>query len=132
MSQLEAETPQADVFAAYREGGLLPGGFPLSAHSNVLEASRVVKAGPGRFFGLSVFNSKAAAQFILVFDASSVPTNGAVPAVAPLSLAATSTGALYYGSIGRWMLYGIVVCNSSTAASLTIGSADCFYDVQFI
>lgn len=129
-SLIESEAPQPEEFAAYLEGGLFPGGFPLSSHSNAYEKSRVVKSGAGRLFGLSGYNS-GAAQFVLLFDAATLPADGAVP-IFPIAAAATSTFGAYWGSVGRWFYQGIVICNSSTGPTKTIGAADCFWDIQFI
>lgn len=131
MSQLESELAHADVFAAYREGALFPGGFPLNNTSTGYEASRIIKAGSGRLFGLAGYSSRTSAQFILVFDASSVPVTGAT-SVLQIPVSAAASFSVYYGSIGRWFLRGIVVCTSSTSPTLTIGSADTFFDAQFI
>jgi hypothetical protein len=127
----EERQARGEEYAALMEGALIPGGWPLSSHSNVYENSRVVKAGSGRLFGLVAYSSNAAAQFVQVFDAPALPDDGAVP-VLVIPVAATAVVSLYYGSVGRWFQRGIVVCNSSTAPTKTIGSADTFFDVQFI
>ena len=103
---------------------------PLNIHSNVYENARVVKSGPGILYGFSVYNSKASAQFIQVFDAASLPADTAVPA-AVFTVAASSNLAANWLP-GRTFLYGCVICNSSTGPTKTIGSADCFIDVQFL
>lgn len=111
------------------------GGLPLSVHSNVAEASRQVKTEPGLLFGFSVCTTKATAQFIQVFDVSSAPANGAVPAaVFLINQAASANGdtlAVSYIFPGRFHRTGIWIANSSTMATLTAGSADCFFDVQY-
>ena len=103
---------------------------PLNIHSNALAASLVVKSGPGKLYGFSIYSSRASSQFIQVFDATSLPADGAIPA-AVFTVGATSNLAANWIP-ARTFLYGCVVCNSSTAATKTIGSADCFFDVQFI
>ena len=105
-------------------------GLPVSNSSLALSNSIVAKAGPGTLFGASILNTKISAQFIQVFDAAAVPADGAVP-VAVYTVGASSNLGLYWGSVGRWHNIGIVLCNSSTAATKTIGSADCFFDVQY-
>lgn len=110
-------------------------GLPLNASSNGLSAAFQVKAGPGLMFGFSVITSKATAQFIQVHDLQTAPGSGAVPvAVFQINAAAIATGdhlAVSYIFPGRFFKYGIWLANSSTRATLTPGSADCFYDSQF-
>lgn len=105
--------------------------FPLSKSSGALVNSLVVSTGGGLLFGLSGFSSKASPQYVQVFDAVSVPADGAVP-VLVIYVLATENFSLDYGDVGRNFLTGIVVCNSSTAATKTIGSADTWLDVQYV
>jgi len=105
-------------------------GLPVSNSSLALEQFRVIKAGPGTLFGLSVYSNKASAQFIQIFDAITAPASGAVP-VFVATVGATGNLGLYWGSVGRWFNIGIVVANSSTPATQTAGSQDCFYDGQY-
>lgn len=118
---------QLAEFRLLEESGVLP----LNRFTPALAASLVVKASQGKLFGLSVTNTNAASQFVQVFDANTLPGNNAVPIISFL-VAATSAGGLYFGSTGRAFEQGIVVCNSSTQATKTIGSADCLFDAQYI
>ena len=104
--------------------------LPLNHYSIALAASMVVKTGPGILYGLTVTNTKASAQFVQVFDASALPADGAVPLFSKSVAAADATG--FNWLPGRTFLVGIVICNSSTSGSKTIGSADCLFDVQFV
>jgi len=103
---------------------------PYNSSSQAYENSRVVASGESRLFGFSGYNS-GAAQFVLVFDANSVPAEGAVPDMV-LSVAATTNFSAYFGLAGRWFNLGIVLCNSSTGPTKTIGSANCWFDVQYL
>lgn len=107
------------------------GVLPKNAFTRALAASLVVKPNQGKLYGLSVTNTKAAAQFVQVFDASTLPADTAVPLIS-FQVPASSAGSLYFGSVGRAFEQGIVVCNSSTQGSKTIGSADCLFDAQFL
>lgn len=104
--------------------------LPLNIHSNAYAASLVVKSGPGRLYGFTVYNSKASAQFIQVFDAASLPADGAIPAC----VFTVSNGANLPVQWIPWRTFttGCVICNSSTGPTKTIGSADCFFDAQFV
>lgn len=111
-------------------------GLPLNIHSNAFESVRQVKSEPGLLFGFSVFTSLATPQFIQVFDSDRAPASGETPAavfmVNPASLASGDTLAVSYIFPGRFHRYGIWLCNSTTAPTLTAGLANCFYDVQFV
>lgn len=113
------------------EGLEASGVLPLNRFTAALAASLLVKPSQGKLYGLSVTNTNAAQQFIQVFDAATLPANGAVPLIS-FPVAATSAGSVYFGSVGRAFEQGIVVCNSSTQGSKTIGSADCLFDAQYI
>jgi len=99
--------------------------------SNALESSRVVKSGKTRLFGFSGTNTKASAQFILAFDATGIPLNGAIPKFV-MTAAASSDFWVSWTPGCRNFSDGCVLCNSSTAATLTIGSADCWFDAQYL
>ena len=103
--------------------------YPNST-SQVLENSRVVNSGRTRLYGFAGTNTKASAQFILAFNRTSVPANGAVP---DFVLTAQASSDFWVSWTPAWRNFGdgVVLCNSSTAATLTIGSADCFFDAQY-
>lgn len=91
--------------------------------------SLVVKSAPGVLYGLTGYNSKASAQFIQIHDDDALPSNTAVPKIT-FTVAASSNFSIEFGR-GRKFDVGIVVCNSSTGPTLTIGSADIWVDAQY-
>lgn len=99
-----------------------------NANSGAVASSIVVKAAPGLLFGFTV--SSIAAQFIQIFDASALPANTAVP-TAVFPVAATNQVSVAWNP-PRSFRNGLVICNSSTQHTKTIGSADCIFDVQFV
>lgn len=103
---------------------------PFNIHSNAFVSSLVVKTGPGILYGFTVYNSKVAAQFIQIFDAVSLPANGAIPACVFTAATVANLGTNWIP--GRTFTTGCVIANSSTAPTLTIGSADCFIDAQYV
>lgn len=115
-------------------GPLLPGNnlenSPTNSTSIAYEASHLVKSDEGTVFGFTVYNSKASTQFILLMDAKTLPIDGQVPAI-PYAIPAASNLLVDFGVYGRRFNNGIVICNSSTGPTKTIGSADCWFDVQF-
>ena len=106
----------------------LPG--PLNFNVGAKVNSIVV---PGRIvaYGFTAYNTKASSQFINVFDANAQPGNGAVPLFS-WSLAANTGVGFGWQPNGRQFQTGLVLCNSSTDATVTIGSADCFFDAQYV
>ena len=100
------------------------------ATTTALATSLVVKAGAGTLYGLTGYNNRSSSQFIQIHDASSLPAETAIPKIV-FSVPATSPFSLDY-NVGREFQIGIVISNSSTAATKTIGSADCWFDVQYI
>ena len=105
-------------------------GLPLNKHSNAYGAFLSVLSGPGLLYGFAVYNSNAATQFIQLHDSEVLPPDGAVP-VMFWPVATVSTFSLGYLP-GRSFQRGIVLCNSSTGPTKTIGAADCFFDAQYV
>ena len=104
-------------------------GGPLNYNEGALRNAIVL---PGRVvvYGFTVYNTKASAQYLNVFDANTIPAEGAVPLFSWPLAAHTGVGFGYQPN-GRQFQTGLVLCNSSTDATKTIGSADCQFDVQF-
>lgn len=102
---------------------------PLNYNRETLLTSIVL---PGRIvvYGFTAYNTKASAQYLNVFDASVLPADDAVPLFS-FALAANSGVGFGWQPNGRQFQTGLVLCNSSTDTKKTIGSADCFFDVQF-
>ena len=91
-------------------------------------ASLIIKDGPGKLLGLSGYNS-GADQFLQVHDSATLPADTAVPTIV-LKILADSNFAFDFGIYGRYFKAGIVVCNSSTGPTKTIGSANCWFEGQ--
>jgi hypothetical protein len=106
-------------------------GWPLNVSSQAAEASHIIKSGAGRLFGFTVYNSNVGAQFIQLHDAQTLPADGAVP-VFVCKVATVVDKGVFWGDWGRFFDRGIVICNSSTFATKTIGAADCFFDAQYL
>lgn len=99
-----------------------------SINSINFSSSIIVSTNPIVLLGLTVYNS-GPAQFILPFDLTSVPANGAVPLI-PYAVPAGATLALFFGTEGKFLKNGLVLSNSTTAGTKTLGAADCWFDVQ--
>lgn len=102
---------------------------PLNNASPYLVNSRIIKTGPGKLFGFTITNTKTSAQFVQLFDAATLPADGAVPIFSKSVPASDGVGFDWIPA--RTFEVGIIICNSSTSATKTIGSADCLIDAQF-
>jgi hypothetical protein len=102
---------------------------PLNFNKETLLNAVVV---PGRLvvYGFTVYSTKGSAQYVNVFDANTIPADTAVPLLS-WPVAANNGVGFAFSPRGRQFQTGLVLCNSSTDATKTIGSADCFFDVQF-
>jgi hypothetical protein len=101
-----------------------------STNSGGAVKSLVASAGPARLCGFSGYSANASAQFIQVHDAASLPANGSAPKIVFKAGAAANFGADYNAN-PREFSTGVVVCTSTTYATLTLGATDdCWFDVQ--
>lgn len=104
---------------------------PSNAATTAYAASLIVKSAAGTLVGLSGYNSKTSTQFLQIHDAAALPADAAVPKVV-LAVPASSPFSLDFGPRGRAFASGIVICNSSTGPTKTIGSADLWLDAQYL
>lgn len=124
----------ADGLERALDGTGYPGSIaaPRGPSSPGLVASFVAKSGAGILYGISGYSNKAAAQFIHVFDATVLPANGAVPVFVVNVAASPWNFSIDLGEKGQWFYAGVVLANSSTAGTLTIGSADTFFQATVL
>ena len=104
---------------------------PSNVSSTAYEASHVVKSSAGVLFSMTGHNSANAGQFIQFHNATSLPADTAVPVLIFFVPSKTSFSLDFGGKFGRYFSTGIVVCNSSTGPTKTIGAANCWFDVQY-
>lgn len=102
-----------------------------NATTTAYATNLVVKATPGTVYKVSGYNSLAGAQWIQIHDSTSLPADTAVPEVI-LSAAASANFEIDFGPTGRIFETGIVICNSTTGPTKTIGAANCWIDAQYI
>jgi hypothetical protein len=100
------------------------------AASTAYATNLVVKASAGKLCQLVGYNSKASAQFIQIYNSASLPSEAAVP-IYTFSVPATSNFSLDFGSLCSYFSTGIVVGNSSTGPTKTIGSADVWFTAEY-
>lgn len=101
------------------------------AYSTAYEASRVAKATAGSLYAISGYNSRTSDQFIQVHDSSSLPADTSVPKII-FRVYAQSNFSFSLSGFPASFTSGIVVCNSSTGPTKTIGSADCWFQVAYL
>ncbi len=104
-------------------------GADQTNNSGALAASLMILAAPGTLYSLSGYNDSASDQFIQLFDAAAVPADATVPKLVLVAYAQTPFS--FDFPAGRLFTTGIVVCNSSTDVTKTIGSANCIFDATF-
>lgn len=103
---------------------------PTNATSTSYNSNIVVKASAGTLYMITGFNSKSSAQWIQVHNSTTLPSNATAPTLT-FYVPPTSNFSLDFGVYGRYFSTGIVVSNSLAGSSLTIGSSDCWFDVQY-
>lgn len=110
-------------------GGSTP--TTTNVSSTAYAKSLVIKASAGRLYSLQGYNS-GVAQFFQLHDATTLPADNAVPACI-IFVPAQSNFSLDWGMVGRPFTTGIVVCNSSTGPTKTLGAtADSWFDAQIV
>lgn len=101
-----------------------------NASTTAYATNLVIKASAGTLYGLSGYNSKATGQFIQLHDAASLPADTAVPKIV-IYVQPSSPFSIDFGARGRAFGAGMVICNSSTGPTKTVGSADIWVDAQY-
>ncbi len=98
--------------------------------STALEANRVIKASAGNLYSFEVMADStlsAAAWWILVFNATSAPADGAVTPAKCYSLPSGATGASYgFASVPLYLGTGITISASTTGCFTKTASAHAF------
>jgi hypothetical protein len=102
---------------------------PLHKSTTALAASLVVKASEGILYSIRGVNTLASAQFIQVHNASALPADTAVP----LEVTRVDASGNFFIDFPQGLKCdtGIVISNSSTVATKTIGAADCWITADY-
>jgi hypothetical protein len=108
-----------------------PVGNPTCKTTVVATNNWVVTTLGARVYSITAFNASASDQYLFVVNTNSAAFNGHLPALAPVLIPAGKTGWWDFSDVGFTFSSGVVVCSSSTAASLTIGSADLTISINY-
>jgi len=95
-------------------------------------ASGIIKGSAGSLYGIYGYNSKTSDQYIQIHNTTTLPADASVPAIAPILAPAQSNFFVDFSTVGLPLSTGIVWCNSSTAPTKTIGSADVFVTALYL
>lgn len=106
-------------------------GWSRAKNAGALAASLVVKNSAGRLRLVRVTSTLASLQFLQVHNATALPSNGVTPEHV-VAIPASSSVVLDLGELGDYLSTGIVLTNSTTAATLTIGAGDCVFSALYI
>jgi hypothetical protein len=105
-------------------------GVGASYTSTAAEASCVASASACAPARVSMTNGNAGTRYCLMFDATSLPANGAIPKDGGGAQSTNARNFLVFPVPTARFSTGLVVASSSTASSLTIGSADALFSVD--
>jgi hypothetical protein len=129
----ETAWPVALAAGSNTIGGTLPAPTASSSFaitpgaSSVLEAGHVLKAGPGNLYSLYLMTTSVSG-YLMTFNATSVPANGAVHPVECIQIPANSAAAISFdGAPPDYYSTGIVAVFSLTGPFGKIGSATAFF-----
>lgn len=94
------------------------------------EKSKVVKDSAGTLFNISGYSKRVTKQWIMIFDSDTLPSDGAVPLIV---IPVDGQDSFYWDSrdYPKEFSTGIVVCNSTTGDTKTIGDDDCLFNVNY-
>lgn len=104
---------------------------PNGYASTAVETNHVIKDAAGVVFVASMYNDNAATRYLQFFDSHTLPADGVVPLLSFEVPTKTTRVIDSYAFRGKQFRIGIVVCNSTTGVSKTLGGADCLFDVEY-
>lgn len=101
------------------------------AATTAAAASLIIKASAGKLFKLWIVNNAGSAQFYQIFNSATLPADGVAP-VHVIRIPTLDYREIDFSEYGDYFSTGIVVCNSSTMATKTIGAADSWFSALYL
>ena len=98
----------------------------VTQYDSGFQDGEVIESTPPILLRLVVTNKSAGTLYALVFDAATLPGDGAVPTIAPIAVPAGQTVSVHFnessghGFTGLAMTAGLAWCPSTTAGTKTI------------
>lgn len=100
-------------------------------NSSAAEASKVVKATPGKLFLVACSNGTASTVYLQVFNSTTVPADATVP-VLVVPCPANGVGEIDLSEYdGHAFSTGIAICGSTTQNTKTLGGASFLFHVRY-
>ena len=100
--------------------------------STAQEASHVIVTSAAWVSGFAFSNANGSARTAQLFDSATLPSDGVFPNVIGQSTATAASAYVSYVNSPFYFASGIVICNSSTVRTKTIGSADSLFAVWYV
>lgn len=97
-------------------------------NAGALTAARQVCTARAHLFSVTFYNT-GPDQYLQIFDSASAVANGTVPKI-QLKILADSHGSVDFVT-SRIFTAGIYICNSTTSATRTVGSANLLLDTTY-
>lgn len=107
------------------------GSIQVGNSGSTLVNSVVIRSTETKLHSLIITNTSGSAQFIQLHNTTTLPADGATPFAITYIPANSTIKFPMNDCYGIALSTGCVVCNSSTAATKTIGSADCFFSYSY-
>lgn len=101
--------------------------------STAAEANATVTQSQTVLFGFFGYNGKTSSQYVQVHDHDSDPAVPIDTSVPKISIKVQPESNFFFdaGMFGLWFEDGVYICNSSTQATKTIGTTDCWFNAQY-
>jgi hypothetical protein len=96
-----------------------------NAPGTSLVASRIISTRACKLYAVIVHNTGASLQYIQIHETTTLPANGVGPKIPSIPVSPGATVMVDVGGLVGMDLDALTICNSSTAATKTIGAADC-------
>jgi hypothetical protein len=105
---------------------------PLNTTTTAYVNNLTVKGTSGTLYMVTGYSSRTSAQFIQIHDAASDTALATATIRVIFNVPPQSNFSFDLGPYGRFFTNGIKICNSTVGPTYTAGSADCWFDCQYV